>query len=204
MNQVNESDGSDTRTALLELAAIDSLRGSPVIDLDDSLRYDPEYLEIRCGFDEAATALAFTVPEAEPPAGLLDRLMASIADVPQAEAPPQGYLEVKPGVTGVRTNDASWMDAPVPGASYKLIARDPERHYTTRLVRFAPGTSYPTHRHGGTEEIFVLEGSVSVNGVTLKAGDYCRSEAGTEEFGTFSGDGALAIVVSSDFDEIGA
>lgn len=73
---------------------------------------------------------------------------------------------------------------------------------TTRLVRFAPGLRYPTHRHGGTEELFVLSGSVVVNGLVLRAGDYCRSEAGTEERGSYSDEGATAIIISSDADEI--
>ena len=90
----------------------------------------------------------------------------------------------------------------MPLTEYKLVAYDAERRATTSLVRFAPGMRYPPHRHGGTEEIFVLEGSVLVNGVLLKAGDYCRSEAGTDETGTISHEGAMAIVVSSDFDEI--
>jgi anti-sigma factor ChrR (cupin superfamily) len=69
-------------------------------------------------------------------------------------------------------------------------------------VRFEPGVRYPKHRHGGTEEIFLLEGKVWVNGTLLQAGDYCRSEAGTEEIGTYSETAAMAIVISSDMDEI--
>ena len=187
--------------ALLDLAALEALNG-PALGPEDLLRLDPVYAEARLAFDETAASLAFTAGEVDPPPGLFERLLAAVSVEAQETPPPDGYFEVKPGVTAVRTSEAPWQAAPIEGAEFKVISRDADRHYTTRLVRFAPGTSYPTHRHGGTEEIFVLEGSVLVNGVLLKAGDYCRSEAGTDETGTISHEGAMAIVVSSDFDEI--
>jgi len=52
------------------------------------------------------------------------------------------------------------------------------------------------------QEPNVLEGSLTVNGQLLSAGDYCRSEPGTEEADTFSEAGGMAIVISSDRDEI--
>jgi len=48
----------------------------------------------------------------------------------------------------------------------------------------------------------MLTGTLWVNGVLLKAGDYCRSEPGTDESGTYSDEGATAIVISSDKDEV--
>ncbi len=137
----------------------------------------------------------------EPRAGARERLL-SAARAEGAARRPEGFFEVHPGVTGVRTSTASWLSSPIPGIEYKLVARDPERGTRTQLVRFAAGARYPRHRHAGTEEIFLLEGSVEVNGVLLLAGDYCRSEPGTEEFGTRSETGGLALIVSSERDEI--
>jgi len=108
---------------------------------------------------------------------------------------------VLPGVSAVLVADAEWSPASLPGLDFKLLHRDDARGYTTRLLRFAPGSTYPAHRHGATEEVFIVAGSVVLNGVTLRAGDYCRSEAGTTETAAFSAEGGLAIIVSSDADE---
>ena len=106
-----------------------------------------------------------------------------------------------PGVTAVLVADTEWIPTPLPGLDTKLLHRDETRGYTTRLLRFAPGSTYPAHRHGATEEVFIVAGSVVLNGVTLRAGDYCRSEAGTTETAAFSAEGGMAIIVSSDADE---
>ena len=148
--------------------------------------------------DGAWEALALSLPPVEPRPSAREALLAKI----RADRRPDGYFAVKPGVTGVRTSTAAWIASPIPGIEYKLIARDPERGTRTQLVRFAAGARYPRHRHVGTEEIFLLEGTVEVNGVLLRAGDYCRSEPDTEEIGTFSETGGLALIVSSEHDEI--
>ncbi|MEO6323203.1 MAG: cupin domain-containing protein [Thermoanaerobaculia bacterium] len=205
---------------LQDAAAHDVIEGTAPLSDADVLRLDPAYVAARLALEELAASLALAAPLSSPPAHLKDRLMAHLAKqaASQKEAAPQkdnspdspftrrpdGSFDVMAGVTGVRTSTAPWKQAPVPGIEYKEISYDSERGYSTRLVRFGPGVRYPTHRHGGTEEIFVLEGKVEVNGILLQAGDYCRSEAGTEETGTYTELGALAIVVSSDLDEVTA
>jgi len=153
--------------------------------------------------DSVWEALTLSISPVAPRSGVREKLLARIADEPRSHAPvPDGLFTVKPGVTGVRTSTTPWIPSPIPGIEYKLIARDSERGTRTQLVRFAAGARYPRHRHAGTEEIFLLEGSVCVNGITLHAGDYCRSEPGTEEVGTFSETGGLALVVSCEHDEV--
>ena len=154
------------------------------------------------GEDAVLEALVLSVPPISPRPHVRRELMAKIAAEPRSV--PQGFFTVKDGVTGVRTSNAAWIASPIPGIEYKLIARDAERGMRTQLVRFAAGARYPRHRHAGTEEIFLLEGSVSVNGVELRAGDYCRSEPGTEEIGTYSETGGLALIVSSERDDVEA
>src|SRR5580765_304558 len=153
--------------------------------------------------DAVLEALVLSVPPVSPRPHVRLELLAKIAAEPRDSSPP-GFFEVKAGVTGVRTSAAEWIASPMPGIEYKLIARDADRGMRTQLVRFAAGARYPRHRHAGTEEIFLLEGSVSVNGVVLRAGDYCRSEAGTEEIGTYSETGGLALIVSSERDFVEA
>ena len=145
-------------------------------------------------------ALALSVDPIEPPPGLKEILLGRLAG--PGRTLPAGFFAVGPGVTGVRSGRARWTPTPLPGIEEKFLAHDDERGFTTRLLRFAPGTRYPKHRHAGTEEIFVLEGSLTINGLLLSAGDYCRSDPGTEETDTFSETGGMAIIISSDRDEI--
>ncbi len=150
--------------------------------------------------DVAREAFALSTEPIEPPSDLRGRVLSRLAG--PGRTTPEGFFPVRPGVSGVHSLDARWLPTPISGIEHKLLARDESRGYTTRLLRFAPGTRYPAHRHAGTEEIFVLEGSLTINGLLLSAGDYCRSEPGTEEADTFSEAGGMAIVISSDHDEI--
>ena len=153
--------------------------------------------------ERIGAAVGLSVAPVSPPDSARRRLMERIALEPRnGRVPSEARFVVKPGIIGTRSSRLDWTATPIAGIEEKVIARDEQRGVTTRLIRFAAGTRYPNHRHGGTEEIFVLEGSISVNGVLLTSGDYCRSEAGTEERGTVSETGGLAIVISSDRDEI--
>jgi mannose-6-phosphate isomerase-like protein (cupin superfamily) len=149
-------------------------------------------------------ALVLSVPPVSPRPEARRELLAKIAAEPRPETSPEGFFAVGPGVTGVRTSAAAWIASPMPAIEYKLISRTAESGMRTQLVRFAAGARYPRHRHAGTEEIFLIEGSVSVNGIVLHAGDYCRSDPGTEEIGTYSETGGLALIISSERDEVGA
>lgn len=59
-----------------------------------------------------------------------------------------------------------------PGIEVKLLLRDTQAGSKSFLLRAAPGMSLPAHEHHEMEECLVLEGEFSVNGVTLRAGDY--------------------------------
>ncbi|MDL2716425.1 MAG: cupin domain-containing protein [Acidobacteriota bacterium] len=164
-----------------------------------------EWLELRKEFGDAVIdALALSAAAAPPPL-LKDRILSRIASDPEGPARsaslPPGGRKILPGVSAVLVADAAWMPAALPGLDFKVLHRDEARGYTTRLLRFGPGSTYPAHRHGATEEVFIVSGSVVLNGVTLRAGDYCRSDAGTMETAAFSVDGGLAIIVSSDADQ---
>lgn len=163
---------------------------------------DRDWLELRREFGGVVDALAYSAA-ATPPPHLKKRILDRIAsEEPVRPAPlPPGACAVLPGVTAVLVADTEWIPTSLPGLDTKLLHRDDARGYTTRLLRFAPGSTYPAHRHGATEEVFIVAGSVVLNGVTLRAGDYCRSEAGTTETAAFSAEGGTAIIVSSDADE---
>ncbi|GEM_PF-2370435 len=67
----------------------------------------------------------------------------------------------------VRPDDYQWVPSP------HLVAR------ATRLVRYEPNSSFPTHLHGGGEEIFVLDGPFADEHGEYPAGSYLRNPIGT-------------------------
>ena len=67
----------------------------------------------------------------------------------------------------------------------------------TALVRMDGGIRYPPHRHTDTEELYLLEGDLTVEGQVLREGDYCAAIAGTIHGGTYSQDGCTFILIAS-------
>jgi quercetin dioxygenase-like cupin family protein len=191
------------RRLLEELAAVESLEGRALPEGDELLKLDPEWVSLRRRFDEAfaAIGLADVVP---PPPSLKARILARLEGAAPAPALPPGGRFVSQGIAAVIVADAPWASSPLPGIEYKLLHRDEERRTTTRLLRFSAGATYPSHRHGGVEEVFVLDGTLTLNGILLKPGDYCRAEAGTAEPSAHSETGGMAIIVSSDLDAFDA
>ena len=60
-----------------------------------------------------------------------------------------------------RWAEPEWTEA-ASGISWKLLATDTEKKRVSMLVRLAPGTDYPPHRHGGVEELHLLHGELMI------------------------------------------
>jgi anti-sigma factor ChrR (cupin superfamily) len=101
-----------------------------------------------------------------------------------------------------RPEEMAWTAGALPGVFLKVLFNDTARGYTTAVVRMTPGTHYPSHKHAGVEELYLLEGDLSVDHLAMRAGDYCRGEAGSihKEIGTENG--CLFVVTSSDQDQL--
>jgi quercetin dioxygenase-like cupin family protein len=54
------------------------------------------------------------------------------------------------------------------------------------LVRFAPGAGVPDHHHAVHEDCLMLEGSMFLGDIVLRAGDYQLAPAGGGHFGEMS------------------
>jgi len=190
---------------LLEIAALEALEldAAPHVQAE-VVKLHPSVAEARRDFDRVVELLAYAAPPVAPPPSVKERLFARIAEEEARPKPelPEGAFVVKDGVIAIRTEDVAWKPSPLKGVDTKVLHRDPDRGYTTRLLRLQRGAGYPYHKHAGWEEIYVLEGSVTVNGLTLKAGDFCLSAPGSDEFGTYSETGGMAIVISCDRDEV--
>jgi quercetin dioxygenase-like cupin family protein len=74
--------------------------------------------------------------------------------------------------TMVRSADAEWRPTKVTGVSVRRLRIDPETGGSSSLVRFEPGVKFPAHDHPAGEEVFVVEGEVTIGPHHLQSGDY--------------------------------
>jgi anti-sigma factor ChrR (cupin superfamily) len=122
-----------------------------------------------------------------PSASLWDRLAQRIA----AETG-QEPASLAPG----RPWEPEWQEA-APGISVQLLATDTEKHRISMLVRLAPATEYPAHRHAGVEELHLLQGELMIGDRRLYPGDYNRAEPGTVDHRVWSETGCTCVLITS-------
>ena len=154
-------------------------------------------------FRKVSGEMALSVDPVSPPPALLSRLIEAVGKTPQ-QAPqnPPGVICDKDGVLIARPAEMTWTTAELPGVFLKVLFRDATRGCTTAMVRMTPGTHYPSHRHVGVEELYLLEGDLLVGDIPMQAGDYCRGEAGSVHQSLATRNGCLFVVASSDDDQL--
>jgi anti-sigma factor ChrR (cupin superfamily) len=122
-----------------------------------------------------------------PSTSLWERLARRIAaDTGQASMVPAPQPRAEP----------EWEEA-APGLSYKVLAADTENDRVSLLVRLAPGAQYPPHRHGGVEELYLLDGELWIDDKKLYPGDYNRAEAGSNDQRVWSETGCSCVLLTS-------
>ncbi len=167
--------------------------------------------EVRA-FRDVTDALADLGPAAAPPdalrARLLERLGAPGAAAPSTERPTtQVWKEWDRSRDPLpwfllRAGEGSWEETGVDGVRVQRLFVDAARQSATMLVKMAPGTSYPTHRHAAAEECYVLSGDLHVGDVVMRAGDYQRASSGTVHGVQSTEEGCTLLIVSSLHDEL--
>ncbi|MEM9806680.1 MAG: cupin domain-containing protein [Cyanobacteria bacterium P01_D01_bin.56] len=94
----------------------------------------------------------------------------------------------------IQTEELSWIDSPMAGVQRRMLDRDGEEvARATSLVRYAPGSYFSTHTHGGGEEFFVLDGVFSDEHGDFGPGTYVRNPVGSSHT-PHSKDGATILV----------
>lgn len=89
---------------------------------------------------------------------------------------------------------SDWTPSPTPGVERVVLEREgDEIAKATSLVRYAAGTVFPEHLHGGGEEILVLAGVFSDGSGDYAAGSYLRSPPGSRHSPS-SAEGCLLLV----------
>jgi anti-sigma factor ChrR (cupin superfamily) len=122
-----------------------------------------------------------------PSISLWERLEQRIAEETGKEPVlPPSQLPAKP----------EWEEV-APGISCKLLATDMEKNRVSMLVRLAPGTDYPRHRHAGVEELHLLHGELMIDDRKLYPGDYNRAEADTVDYRVWSETGCTCVLLTS-------
>lgn len=127
-----------------------------------------------------------------PSSSLWERLAKRIADESGQEpllSPPRS------------TAQTEWEEA-APGISVKLLATDIEKDRVSMLVRLAPGTDYPPHRHAGVEELHLLHGELMIDNAKLYPGDYIRAKADSVDHRVWSETGCTCVLLTSTKDAI--
>ncbi|NER51373.1 MAG: cupin [Symploca sp. SIO1A3] len=80
----------------------------------------------------------------------------------------------------VYSQDLPWVDSPIPGVERRMLERDGEEvARATSLVRYAPGSAFSAHTHGGGEEFFVVAGTFSDEKGDYPSGTYVRNPVGS-------------------------
>jgi anti-sigma factor ChrR (cupin superfamily) len=106
------------------------------------------------------------------------------------------------GLTFAPSTGVSFEPTGIDGIVVRRLAVDREKDQVTMIVRMAPGTSYPAHRHGGPEECFVIDGDIRVGAIHMRRGDFQRAEAGSLHPVQTTDGGCVLLIVSSTTDEL--
>ncbi len=73
-----------------------------------------------------------------------------------------------------------WVASPSAGVDRRMLFRvGGEVARATSIVRYAPGSAFSRHTHGGGEEVFVLDGTFQDEHGDYPAGSYFRNPPGT-------------------------
>ena len=76
-------------------------------------------------------------------------------------------------------NLIDWRPTPYEGIFVNVLRRDKESGDATVLIRMHSGCSYPSHRHVGLEEVFILQGGYGDQQGERRAGQYIQNHAGS-------------------------
>ncbi|MBX9885797.1 MAG: cupin domain-containing protein [Novosphingobium sp.] len=76
----------------------------------------------------------------------------------------------------LHTQEMPWVPSPTAGVDRRMLDRiGGEVARATSIVRYAPGSRFPSHTHGGGEEFLVLEGVFQDEHGDYPAGCYVRN-----------------------------
>jgi anti-sigma factor ChrR (cupin superfamily) len=152
-------------------------------------------------FEQTMRAVAFSVPEAEPPARVRAKLLAKVGKSVPEQAGESARTDGPAQFVSILASEGRWQEMRE-GVLLKKLHVDKATGVATSLVRMLPGTSLPVHQHIGVEQFFVIEGDCNVAGQRLTSGDYHRAEAGSIHESTYTVDGTLFLLIAPERYEV--
>ncbi|MEO6954764.1 MAG: cupin domain-containing protein [Polyangia bacterium] len=96
-------------------------------------------------------------------------------------------------------DDRKWRDV---GAGLSVLDINEEAGRRLQIVRLAPNGRILAHINKGTEIMYVVKGSLVVDGVRLNAGEVLTSPSGTIHRETWSAEGCELVIECSPEDEL--
>ena len=199
----NENQGCKWEECV-SLYALGNLGGDDLIGLEQHLAQGC----VRCSAElsragEDLVKLAKCTPSAMP-LGARERFLVRLRNnsSQEAKAIEPSIVFNEAGVLISRSEAMSWQPGAASGIWIKALFADADQHCITAIVRMDPGVRYPSHRHTGAEELFLLSGDVTIEGKLMKPGDYCHAEPGSIHGQSFTRSGCTFIMRASTQDEV--
>lgn len=166
--------------------------------LATSAEMQAELTEIMDSLSQIAEAYTQTMPS--PRRSLKDRVL-QFATGHEAHHHTLSSAEADKVIVRSAYDSSGWTESGLPGITIKPLYSNQALGTQTALVRLAPGTHYPKHRHIGTEECLVMEGVLRMDDITLNAGDFVVNQDGEIHQDTWTDEGCLLLLSGSLNDE---
>jgi quercetin dioxygenase-like cupin family protein len=96
-------------------------------------------------------------------------------------------------------DERKWRDV---GAGLCVLDLYEEGGRRLQLVRIAPGGRVLAHRHAGTEVMYVVKGSLVVDGIRMHTGDVLTAPPGSVHRETWSAEGCELVIECSPNDDL--
>ncbi|YCM42209.1 cupin domain-containing protein [Verrucomicrobiaceae bacterium 227] len=95
------------------------------------------------------------------------------------------------------STEGEYRELPVKGARVKELSNSPADGFTVMMLEMDPGCHFPGHNHKGSEQVYLLDGDLSSDGVELSPGDFLRAAADTHHGGLSSELGCHALIITA-------
>ena len=188
---------------LEEQACLYAAGGLPAAEqqaFEAQLARNAELRELVSSMREAAAAIALSVPQLAPPAGLKQKVLEAVARsvpvAPERESTAATLKRRAPGFSFVESHESKgWKELPIPGAWIKFLSIEPAKGYAVLLGKLGAGVRYPAHFHEGAEEIYMITGDLHIGDRKLGPGDFHHADAGTSHPVNYSEEGCTLLAV---------
>jgi anti-sigma factor ChrR (cupin superfamily) len=147
------------------------------------------------GYEMVVSNLGFGAAETEPPAVVRERLLSRVGEDGTGRRERPEKPAASPAVISIRAEEGQWREI-FKGVLMKSLYVDKATGMMTSLVKILPGARLPMHRHGGVEQLLVLEGDCRIKGEVLGPGDFHRAEAGSIHEATYTEGGTTYLLIA--------